>query len=413
LRIPHVEKGIQMTSHVDVPSPSAVETVDHEPDKLGSRKEIRKVSIPGDIIESDKVTRSVLVIAPFGGNDREKERRAILDVMRIKYLIERKVQVKKRRPTECLVDYKVDKHRNGAGLISPEGIRKIASADVLVALMTEINVNVAFELAVRNMLRPEVILIVRDPAAVPVYAHDLARIGYDHADNKRIHSVIDNIAEDHGQSLDWDDLEPPEELRRALDSIDGHMTRELRGALTLLEESPSRSIFEQELTQDLDPGRVLGSWNTYVPYAVFRINWQRKASPQGYNDKDREGEPMVVSGNEKLRQFIDWEERTLAPPGQPGALSLPEMIVRIGSFMSEDVRKKFLEDQDRLYNKVILGGGFGSAKEPIVFTEDHPRFGGKRYLPTLVALRRVGNVALPHSMFLVVAYVENASPNGR
>ena len=377
-----------MTS-LNSPSSSAVIAVDREPDK------------------SNKVTRSVLVIAPFGGSDRDKERRAILDVMRVKYLIEKKVKI--RRKDNCLVEYSVDKHKTGAGLISPEGISKIASADILVALMTEVNVNVAFELAVRNMLRPEVILIVKDLAAVPVYAHDLARIAYDHADNKRTYSVLDGIVEEHGESLDWDNLEPTEELQRQLDSIDGHMTRELRGALTRLEENPPKnSIFEDDLIQDLDPGRVLASWDSDVPYAVFRIKWRRKASIQGYDDNDKEGDPVVVSGNDELRNFINWK-----PKLTPGALSLPQMVNRVGSFMSEEIKKAFMDDQLRLYEEVILGGGFGCAEAPIVFNDRHPKLRRKTYLPTLLARRTVGDQACAHSMYLVVAYVENAIQNGK
>jgi hypothetical protein len=59
-----------------------------------------------------EIVRNVLVITHFGGGDRRAERRAILDVMRIKYLIEHIIKIPSSNIRKGFsIRYKADKHR--------------------------------------------------------------------------------------------------------------------------------------------------------------------------------------------------------------------------------------------------------------------------------------------------------------
>ena len=98
------------------------------------------------------------MVTGFGSGQPQSERQAILDVMRIKYLVENKIDVLPQgRPAGRRISYDVNVFRARTGYIPEDGLTHIDTADVLLALITEQNVNVIYELAIRNLLRDEVL----------------------------------------------------------------------------------------------------------------------------------------------------------------------------------------------------------------------------------------------------------------
>jgi hypothetical protein len=73
--------------------------------------------------------------------------------------------------------------------------------------MTETNANVVYELAIRNMVRPGTILIVRDRDSLPIYTKDFSHIAYEHEDDEAMHIEMERIAVDYKIPLDWNKLE--------------------------------------------------------------------------------------------------------------------------------------------------------------------------------------------------------------
>jgi len=100
------------------------------------------------------IEKNVAVMMPFGGTDPQRQRRCILNFLRIKYLIENviEVQLLPGEP-ESKINYKVKHARTEVGSIPDEALRTLLNADILIGLITEVNVNVIYELAVRNLLK--------------------------------------------------------------------------------------------------------------------------------------------------------------------------------------------------------------------------------------------------------------------
>src|SRR5262249_30393939 len=94
-------------------------------------------------------------------------------------------------------DYSIAIHRFEVGVSIPKNVApSIAKADVLIALITELNANVIYELAIRNMLKSEVLLIVHDPESLPIYVKDFGRIDYDRVTGEILKSTMNRIVAD-------------------------------------------------------------------------------------------------------------------------------------------------------------------------------------------------------------------------
>jgi hypothetical protein len=337
--------------------------------------------------------------------------------MRIKYIIEDCVTVSRSSETKIRVHYQVDKHRTGIGAIPIEGIRKIERADILVALITEVNPNIVYELAIRNMLRPGTILIVRDRGLLPIYTEGFAHIDYNDERDSPVYAAMAMIKADLTETLAWDRLSSddiPDSLRTIIETSDQRMVFELQCALEQLErEPPKLPYWTAEVVRDLDPGRVLSSWQSYVPYAILRIKWLKRDESGNCDPAQMDGEPVVASGNEGFKELINREEE-LPSPDSVNPLTLPRMITLINQYMTKSDIDAFKEDHERFYKEIILRDNYGLASVPIRFRSEerqHPKCHGRTYTQTLVARRTVGNKAYPHSVYLLIAYLEEPTPN--
>src|SRR5262245_5475723 len=89
--------------------------------------------------------RKVVVVMPFGG--REHRRQAILNFKRVEYLITSKCKVKTKSGEN--VAYGVKVARTALNDLPTRILQEICSADILIALFTEPNLNVSFEVSHR------------------------------------------------------------------------------------------------------------------------------------------------------------------------------------------------------------------------------------------------------------------------
>jgi hypothetical protein len=109
--------------------------------------------------------RLVAIMMPFGGaapaksrarsrNEIEtRQRRCQLEYLRLKYIIEEKCRVTpKSGDTTHPIQYDTRLFKSNSGDISTDALRLINEADVLVAMILDTNVNVIYELAIRNLL---------------------------------------------------------------------------------------------------------------------------------------------------------------------------------------------------------------------------------------------------------------------
>src|SRR5262245_19778626 len=111
-------------------------------------------------------TREVVVATPVGGEGEREHRKAILNFSRLKYIIENKCEVVpvalsgQGTTAGSRVDYVVKVAQTGFDNIPGKSLRMIRDADILIALLSERNQNVAYELGYRRARERTVILMV-------------------------------------------------------------------------------------------------------------------------------------------------------------------------------------------------------------------------------------------------------------
>ncbi len=357
-----------------------------------------------------EITKDVAMMMSFGRGQTVERRRAILDFARIKYLVEEKINVPA-KGTENKIKYKVDVYNLQVGQIPEAVVRGIATADILIGLLTEKNVNVIYELAVRNLLKDELLLMVKgDPEElVPIYLKDMAYIEYTEGDTGQVADRIDKIANDQGRELYWE-REIPDDLERAINSDDRTLQENLQKALNRIEiNTPKRPAYILDLVADLDPGRILSTWTPFYRHGVVRIKWKKKSHPLTYDEKDMEGEPVFYYASERFFELFNLVLKECPNPDADEALTVKKLLNRLKNqgVIDDNDHEALLNDQKRLTQEIVYGNGFGRAVVPIRFNSNHGSLNNRAYMPHLLAKRTVGdNMARPHTTYLLVIYIQ-------
>ncbi len=157
-------------------------TIEASPSQIGS-PDLR--GAPGG--EPRQPRKRVLVLMPFGGETRPggaeeaadeqreavrvEQRRAVLEFLRLRYLLG-KLSAAGPYAFDAEVAYTLARD------ISANALAKVGGADVVIAVLHHRNLNVMYEVAVRHLLRDEMILIVKGQPneELPVYLRDKAYI---------------------------------------------------------------------------------------------------------------------------------------------------------------------------------------------------------------------------------------------
>ena len=192
------------------------------------------------------ITRKVVVVTGFGGETNVAERRAILHVTRLKFLVEHMTHVLPQgRSPDTILKYQVDVLKAPIGYIPDDALAAIDRADVLIALITEQNINVIYEIAIRNLLHDETIILLSANAGkvLPIYLQSMARIEYEKvsppSDEKAILDQINSLADSQSAKLSWRTLHKvPEEILPLIKRNDDRLVEELQVALQEMEDDP-------------------------------------------------------------------------------------------------------------------------------------------------------------------------------
>ncbi len=368
-----------------------------------------------NVIPLRVIKRNIMVIMPFGSGDRVTERERILDLMWIKYVIEKSINVTPEGglPDGPAIKYEVAVFREPAGQITEDAVDTLAQADVVVALLAERNINVIYELAIRNLLRDEPILILQGKPddVLPVYLKDMAYIPYKNHKSANVIKQIKDTAKAGFPELDWNrpgDIPPG--LQQAIDASD-HFKTELQKSLQKFEDNPQRPPhFLRKHVVDLDSGRVLHSWSTYTPFSVVRIKWQRKRWPFEYDPADMIGKPVVYAANPDYLKMFNLEVGSFPDPDGENPVIVEDMIERLRIYIEPEHYKSFVEDQADLTKRIIFNDGIGGATVPMQFNDKHQAYANEVYLPTLLGKRGVGSPQSRHVVFLAIAFIKDFLP---
>jgi len=363
-----------------------------------------------------EIEKNVAVMMSFGGSDKVKQRRSILEFLRIKENIEKHMNITGcgARP-DIQIRYKVNHAMTDVGDIREPALRAIYEADVLLALINEKNANVIYELAVRNLLKGTLVLLVDgDPEPedfLPIYLKTMGYIRYDSATKKEMREYLDKLAKDPLLSLTFD-APIPSEMASVVEGKDEELRERLCDAFIKIETNPNAPPGGISLVQELDPGRNLASWRAFYPYNCVRVRWNRMENLplRQYNWDDMDGKPVVYTANTDFFDMINYgksQKEYNAGENPLDTMSIQELLSK-SDFIDASDLKEWGEDQTRLLEKIVLKNGFGRATVPLRFNEKHPheQYRNKSLLPTLVAMRTVGRPQRPHATYFLVVFVE-------
>lgn len=356
------------------------------------------------------ITKQVSVMMPFGGDKPKRRRRFVLEFMRLRYLIENKTTVVNEK-IDKKISYLCKAFRARVGDIPRDGMQVVAQSDILIGLVSEKNVNVIYELAVRNLLKDEMLVILKgERDLLPIYLRNMPFLEYDSGEYSAVAELMDDMSRNR-TVLNFEDEIPPE-LRKKIDEYDEQFLNALNVSLGTVENNcPKRQSYILDLVQDLDPGLLLGKWVTYTPVSIVQIRWKQKSGGVGYVPEDMDGPPIIYSGNDHFRYLFNMADEIPDPNG-PNPLTQEQLLERITPFLLDGNIEAFERDQARLGEAIFLGDGFGQAEVPMEITADHPRDGYKNkvFLPCMIGKRTVGDTYAPHMTYLLIAFVEDFWP---
>ena len=345
--------------------------------------------------------RNVVVVMPFGGADLAQRRRAILNFKRLEYLVRNRCRVKSAGSIgdgDCVV-YGVEVAKTAMDDIPDRALRQIQNADILIALVTEPNPNVIYEVAYRRAKDRAVVLVVDSINDLPLYLKSLAYHSWKQDDVLR---RIDKIANDPAGLPHLPDFAVgiPNDLKETIDIHDGVLERGLQEALQDIE-----SKFEPEPIQAVHylRGIVSSETSSFYPCSIVEVAFARRSEFANVQN------PAIVrefdDGFSRLFGYVDKKAAEYDRP-----LTLTRLMGRMERFSDKTDWDEFMAEQVAMTGTVIREYGFARAKVPLRINKMHPRceYRQASYLPCVITQVIDGSLDGPHRMHLLVVYIELA-----
>lgn len=336
--------------------------------------------------------RSVVVVMPFGGKSGTDTRRAILNYKRLEYIVSKKCEVESSPGSETPVAYAVSVANTATEKIATV-LDKIEKADIMIALVSEQNPNVLFELGYRRARNPTVILVVGSPENLPIYESDVA---YQRWAQAEVLARIETIANDSYPLLPDFTVGIDESLRQVIDANDAVLVQDLQNALQEIEK---KFVFREGDAVRHLRGIVSDETQSFYPSSIVKVSFS------GRGKFDDAKPPEVVDFDEEFCRLYNYAGKASAEKDRP--LTLAKLVERIRDLSDETDRNEFYAEQEHLTATVIRGGGFARATVPMRFNGEHSHasYRNSSILPCLIAQVVDGNPDGWHRMFLLVVYI--------
>jgi hypothetical protein len=341
--------------------------------------------------------RSVAVVMPWGGDERKERRRAILNFKRVERLITSLCKVKTKSGEE--VAYAVKVARTTLNGISTHVLKEIRSADILVALFTEPNLNVSYEVSHRlaqgKAMEGKLVLIASSQADLPLYLKDLPYCSWQ---NKALLDRIRKIAEDTSPELIDFTVGIPDALEESINRDDNELKNSLERTLSDIELR-----FEPEPTQAVQylRGIVSPEIANFYPSSIVKFEFSKR-----YEFKDPQNPGIICDFDNEFSHLYGYVDKAAAESDHP--LTLTKLMGRIDKYLEKKLWGEFVDEQNNLTDVVVKEYGFARATIPLQINEKHPRHEHRKksYLPCIIAQVRNGDPEETHSMYLFVVYIE-------
>lgn len=164
-----------------------------------------------------------------------------------------------------------------------------------------------------------------------------------------------------------------------------------------------------------DMSHLTTKWTTYPPTSIVKISWER-LNGNIYRKEDIQS-AVVCSANESFAQLWDFTYQDFLPnlDDDPARrLTDPILFESIKNYIEPDHLAKFMKDQERLFERIVIQRKDAIAEIPLQFNDRHPReeYKNQAYLPYLISKHLVGDVSGEHEMYLLVCYIRDFWPIG-
>jgi hypothetical protein len=332
---------------------------------------------------------------PFGKSGAEY-RKSILNFRRLKYIIEEKCEVVPtgRYATGNRLAYDVKVAKTSTDQIPRDALSKISSADILIALLSERNPTVTYELGYRRALESDtpVILLVDSRDDLPIYE---SAVAYQEWPQDDVLGQINSIAGNDFPALDGFEADMPGALKDVIDARDSGLIKNLSLALQEIE-----SKFEPPAPQKLR-AMLSSSITRFYPFSVVEVAFTARGEFEDPNVP-----AMVIDFDDEFSRLYDYVDKTAAKSDTP--FTLNKLLERIERYVDSDDWNEFLREQVELTETVVKNYGFARARVPLRFNSSHPhpQFNSKSFLPCMAAQVIDGDRTGPHRMYLLIVYVE-------
>ncbi|MBF0551990.1 MAG: hypothetical protein HQK60_15835 [Deltaproteobacteria bacterium] len=341
------------------------------------------------------ISRSVVVVMPFGGDKDQNKHRAILNYKRLEYLVRSKCKVTSVSPLSVRdkVVYAVEIAGTAMDHIPDNALQQIETADILIAVVIGQNLNVIYEVAHRRAREGTVVLVVDSDSNLPLYLRPLAHQNWK---QEEVLDRIDRIATDKGRGVSDFTMGIPDDLKATIDTFDSELQMGLQRALQQIEAQFDPMPWAVQHFRQIVSERM----STYYPCSIVEVTFS-----SGGESADPTRPAIVRDFNNAFSHFYDYANRQAAE--DHGPLTLVRLLERIKGYSDPDHWNNFMEDQNEVTNRIVERRGFARAKIPMQINKHpHGEFCGKSFLPCIIAHVMDERSDERHKMYLLVVYIE-------
>lgn len=373
-----------------------------------------------------EINKNVVMLMPFRSRDKQGRTQSNLENLRIKFIVENLIDIFWRN-TQIKINYTVKILLTGAGEVKDVIEDDFEEADLFIALMSEKNVNVIYEIAIVNILQKNIILLLDEsPADLPVYFEGYAHIQFYDTDNegddREIQRNIKKLSNSDSFVKKFGSKSEPNEIiefKELITNNDYRLINDLKDAMEKYEHGqikPPQSF--RRLVRDIQPSKALGTWDTYLPTSVLRVDWK----PENPETHEYDGpdslikSPAVCSCNYSFMRFLGSAKQHTDSFVTEGSLDGAQQMRMLGEYISDENQLWFERDQTRIFEALFLKDKPANAIIPIEFNQtgnrQHPyeSFRGKVFLPILVGKKVVGVKTSQHTTYYIILFVEDFFP---
>ena len=393
---------------------------DKPPREIIKRITVLMPSRPSSADDGGSKDRVITDFNEAGEEPLTKRRLCILKFKEIEYIITQRIralttQVAQHPPVvnRLTVDHLV----TGSSL--KEGNQeRVKNSDIIIAYIGNSDVfgdsvNIIYEMALRNVLRPELILLGELESEevlnerVGFYLSQYTLVNAEWSRDDEVFQTELKLAKDtQHYALDDYDCPIPELLRMTIDKGAAQQLEDkLKTNITNVIKDPPNPEFLTKFIEQLDPQKLVSTSTCYLPSSVVRVTFEAQVQGKNHYTPDQLIELTVCDYNEDFENIYGFRKQS---NDKNFRVDDEFLFAQLEKFINPVDLEEFGKDQEILFESIVYRPGVGMASVPLRINERHPlpAYRNKEYLPITILRKSIGDPRLVHSYLLLVVYAQ-------